>query len=318
MRRDSFIYSGLLHLVAILLAIFGLPIFLKEPPIEDQPIVVDIVPLGEKTNPPPKQENQPQPEPPKPQEKPAEAKPEAAKPAAPAPTPPPPPPPPTPPQPTPPPPAPPPPKPEPAPTPVPPPPKPEPKPEPPKPEPKPPTPEPRPKQKPQDDMDSLFKSLDKLKPQQKTDPKAKAKDLADLMKDVDAMDKAKPSDKGNQPKPQNVKGSDQNNPNEPLSMTELDMIRAQIYKCWNPPAGAKDAADLIVSIHVQLEPDGRVTTAEIVPSARYATDSFYRAAADSARRAVLLCSPLKAPPTKYDQWKDLTLRFNPKDMVGIW
>lgn len=298
MRRDSFIYSGLLHVVALLLAIFGLPIFLKDPPIEDQPIVVDIVPLGDKTNPPPKQNAEPQPEPPKPEEKPAPPPLPAPPPPAPAPPPPPPP------------------KPEPAP--VPPPPKPEPKPEPPKPQAEPPKPEARPKQKPQEDMDSLFKSLDKLKTKPPTDAKDKAKDMADLMKAVDAVDKAKPSDKGNQPKPQNVKGSDSNNPNEPISMTELDMIRAQIYKCWNPPAGAKDAADLIVSIHVQLEPDGRVTSAEIVSSARYSADPFYRAAADSARRAVLLCSPLKAPPTKYDQWKDLTLRFNPKDLVGIW
>lgn len=316
MRRDSFIFSGVLHVVAILLAIFGLPIFLSEPPIDEQPIVVDIVPLGDKTNPPPKQNAEAQPEPPKPEEKPEQPKPEPAKPVPPPPAPPPPaPPPPAPPPPAPPPP----PKPEPAP--VPPPPKPEPKPEPPKPESPPPKPEAKPKQKPQEELDSLFKSVDKLKPKPATDSKDKTKDMADLMKaldTVDKTDKAKPSDTGKQAKPQNVKGSDSNNPNEPVSMTELDMIRAQIYKCWNPPIGAKDAADLIVSIHVALEPDGRVSSADIVPSARYATDSFYRAAADSARRAVLLCSPLKAPPTKYDQWKDLTLRFNPKDLVGLW
>ena len=166
-------------------------------------------------------------------------------------------------------------------------------------------------------MDALLKSVDKLKPTPKTtDPnsKEKAKDqLADLLKDADKM---KPSDKGNQPKPQNVKGSNQNNPNEPVSMTEMDMIKAQIIPRWQIPAGAKDASNLIIPIHVMLEPDGTVTKAEIVETLRYNTDSFYRAAADSARRAVLLASPLKAPPTKYDQWKDFTFRFNPKDMVG--
>jgi len=303
MRRVCYLYSVILHVVVALLSIYGLPIFLKEPPIDEQPIVVDIVPLGDKTNPPPKQEVNEQPEPPKPEEKP----PEAAKPE--------PPPPPKQPEPPPPPPPPPPKPPEPAP--APPPPKPEPKPEPPKPPaPEPPKPQPKPKPKPADDLDTLLKSVDKVKPKPKTDetPKDKSKDqLADLL---NAADKVNPSDKGNQPKPQNVKGSSANNPNEPISMTELDMIKAQIYKNWNIPAGAKDAANLIIPVHVMLEPDGRVTMAEIVDTLRYNTDSFYRAAADSARRAVLLSSPLKAPPTKYDQWKDIILRFNPKDQVG--
>ncbi len=313
MRRECYIFSILLHVIVILLSIFGLPFLMKEPPIDEQPLVVDIVPIGDKTNPPPKQDVKEQPEPPKPEEKPEQAKPAPA----PAPTPPPPPkpepppPPPPPPTPTPPPP----PKPEPAPLP----PKPEPKPEPPKPEPpkpEPPKPEKKPKQNTKDDLDQLLKSVDKLKPTPKSDDKSqdKSKDaLADLL---NAADNVKPSDKGNQPKPQNVKGSDQNNPNEPISMTELDMIKAQIYKNWNIPAGAKDASNLIIPIHVKLEPDGRVTLAEVVDTLRYNTDSFYRAAADSAKRAVLLSNPLKAPPTKYEQWKDITLRFNPKDQVG--
>ena len=298
MRRECFIYSVILHVTVALLSIFGLPFFLKEPPIDEQPLVVDIVPIGDKTNPPPKQNVDEQPEPPKPEQKPAEA-PKPPPPPPPAPTPPPPPPPPPKPEP---------PKPAPAPTPAP------PKPEPPKPEP--PKPEKKPKQNPKDELDALLKSVDKLKPKTPTDDKSKEKSkdsLSDLLK---AADTVKPSDKGNQPKPQNVKGSDQNNPNEPISMTELDMIKAQIYKNWNIPAGAKDAANLIIPIHVMLEPDGRVTLAEVVDTLRYNTDSFYRAAADSARRAVLLSNPLKAPPTKYDQWKDITLRFNPKDQVG--
>jgi len=269
MRRDSYIFSGALHISIALLSVFGLPWFFKEPPIDDQPIVVDIVPLGEKTNPPPKQADNPQPEPPKPEAKPEPAKAEPPKPTA-APPPPP----------------------KPEQVPLPPEPKPAPKPEakpepakaePPKPEPKP-QPDTKSKSKAQDDLESLLKSVDKLKPKPKDD-------LDKLLK---TAEKVKATDQGNQPLPQSVRGSASNNPNEPVSMTEIDMIRAQIYRCWNIPAGAKDAADMI----------------------RYGTDSFYRAAADSARRAVLACSPLKAPPSKYEQWRELTLRFNPKEMVG--
>ena len=182
------------------------------------------------------------------------------------------------------------------------------------PEPKPlPVPEPKPEIKPEsksktkaaDDLESLLKSVDKIKPQPKDQ-------LDQLLK---TAQKIQPAEEGKNPQPQSVKGSTQNNPMEPVSMTEIDMIRAQIYKCWNVPAGAKDARDLIVPIRVSLTRDGGVISADIVDTLRYGTDSFYRAAADSARRAVLLCSPLKAPPTKYEQWKDLTLRFNPKDLV---
>ena len=47
-------------------------------------------------------------------------------------------------------------------------------------------------------------------------------------------------------------------------------------------------------------------------------DRFYRAAAESAMRAVQndKCSPLKLPPDKYDRWKEITLTFDPSKMVG--
>ncbi len=49
---------------------------------------------------------------------------------------------------------------------------------------------------------------------------------------------------------------------------------------------------------------------------RYNSDSFFRAAADSALRAVHECSPLKnLPPEKYDTWHYMELNFDPKDML---
>jgi hypothetical protein len=39
--------------------------------------------------------------------------------------------------------------------------------------------------------------------------------------------------------------------------------------------------------------------------------------ADTAQRAVLnpRCSPLRLPADEYDQWKSITLSFNPKDVI---
>jgi len=102
---------------------------------------------------------------------------------------------------------------------------------------------------------------------------------------------------------------------QPISMSEKDAIRAQIERCWNVPAGARDAENLVIEVQVLLNPDGSVSRADIVENSRYSSDGFYRAAAESAVRAVRLCSPLRMPPEKYDQWKSMTLTFNPKDMI---
>jgi len=60
-----------------------------------------------------------------------------------------------------------------------------------------------------------------------------------------------------------------------------------------------------------------VRDARIVDQGRMSTDSFFRAAAESAMRAVLnpRCNPLKLPREKYDVWKSFILNFNPKEML---
>ena len=60
-----------------------------------------------------------------------------------------------------------------------------------------------------------------------------------------------------------------------------------------------------------------VQSATVVDQARYNTDTYYRAAADSALRALRdpHCTPLDLPPEKYDAWKNLTVTFDPKQML---
>jgi outer membrane biosynthesis protein TonB len=103
-----------------------------------------------------------------------------------------------------------------------------------------------------------------------------------------------------------------------LARNELsELIRRKVESCWNVPVGARDAGDLLVEIRVVLNRDGSVISADIVDSARASADTFYRAAAESARRAVRTCSPFnELPADRYDIWQTLTLRFNPKEMLG--
>ena len=104
---------------------------------------------------------------------------------------------------------------------------------------------------------------------------------------------------------------------EQLSASEMDMVREQLARCWNIPAGARDAKDLVVEIRVVVMPDGMVQQAMIVDQARAAADPFFRAAAESARRAFFnpLCRPLRLPPEKYEVWKDMVVDFSPKDLL---
>lgn len=103
-----------------------------------------------------------------------------------------------------------------------------------------------------------------------------------------------------------------------LSMTEEEALRRQIEKCWVVPVGARDAQSLIVEVRVEVGPDRMVRSVQIVDQGRYGSDTFFRAAADAARRAMQnpQCQPLLLPPEKYQQWRVMTLRFDPKDMVG--
>ena len=101
-----------------------------------------------------------------------------------------------------------------------------------------------------------------------------------------------------------------------MSISEVDAIRQQIKRCWNVPAGAKDAQDLVIEVALVMNPDATVRDARVIDAARMRSDPFYRAAAESARRAVLnpKCNPLKLPSEKYREWQQITLTFNPKDM----
>jgi hypothetical protein len=107
------------------------------------------------------------------------------------------------------------------------------------------------------------------------------------------------------------------NVSDMLTQDELSALRRQIKACWNMPAGALGASDLVVEIRVQTNPDRTVRHAEIVDTGRMSRDPYFRTAAESALRAVHhpMCNPLMLPPNKYDQWKSFVFLFNPQDML---
>jgi hypothetical protein len=316
-QRQSYIFSASLHAGVVALGIFGLPYF-WEKPREPEPMVVlaEFAPIAEKTNvpkpqpqivetkAPPKEEPVPEakpaPEPPKPQ-------PQAA-----APPPPPPPPPPEPPK----------------------------QAEAPKPQPMPePVPSAKPLPKPKEVVETPEppKVAEKPKPdvkpappkptQQRTEEKSKTPNFSDVAALVNKM-KAPPA-----PTPQQApqtasrtppaaapRAEGPSNPNQPISMSEKDFIRKQVEDKWQFDIGAKDAGNLQVRIRFSLNPDGSLRQQpEIVDSARMFMpgNESYRAAAESARRAVLKAVPFQLPPGDRDKWgQEIILNFDPRMMLG--
>ncbi len=107
------------------------------------------------------------------------------------------------------------------------------------------------------------------------------------------------------------------NPNLPVSRSEQDAIREHVSRFWNVPIGARDAENLVVDLRIECDPDGTVRNVRLENSARMASDPMYRAAADSAMRAVRMASPLPIPAGKAAQFRDFILSFNPRQLMGL-
>ena len=104
---------------------------------------------------------------------------------------------------------------------------------------------------------------------------------------------------------------------ERLTISEIDALRYQLGQCWLVMSGARYAENLIIEVRVHINPDRTVREATILDKARYNRDSYFKAAADAALRALRNpnCSPLKLPENKYESWKSTIIRFDPSQML---
>ncbi|MEX2202051.1 MAG: hypothetical protein WD711_11690 [Dongiaceae bacterium] len=297
MRRSSIVFSTLMHVAFFVLAYVGLPDWWESVHLE-RPIPVEIVNITDVTNPPRSEAPAPDPAPVEPEEIVEEPPPPA--PAAPAPPPveevvaP---------------------DPEPLPDPI-----PEPEPEPiPEPEAE---PEPEPEPEPEEEPEPQLAELPPQKPEQpevapEPEPEPEPEDDAfeNLLRNLETEEptqtaETQPTEAPTQPQPT------QSLSDQPLSISEIDALRRQIEKCWNVPAGAVEAESLLVEIRVWLNPDGSIVRAEILDTARMSRDGYYRAAAESAYRAIFLCEPYSLPIERYDTWKMILMRFDPSSVLG--
>ena len=102
-----------------------------------------------------------------------------------------------------------------------------------------------------------------------------------------------------------------------LSLSEEDALKAQIFGCWSIPLGLPLSDDLLVRIKLQLKPDGTIEKIEMLDHIKMNTPGKekFRTLADSVRRAIQLCNPLRVPTTGYERWKNMILNFNAREML---
>lgn len=193
-------------------------------------------------------------------------------------------------------------------------------------------------------------ALDKPKPVEKPKPpEPLADDVADPDKKAEEKPKEKPKPPEKKPEVQEeqkeafntlLKNLEKNDPvagekkvdapltgdvpspmatlSDRLAVNEIQArLSKQLGYCWNVLAGAKYAENQIIDIKINVNPDRTVRDAQVLDQMRYSTDTYFRAAADSALRALRhpYCTPLDLPTEKYEMWKTITFRFDPSLML---
>ncbi len=179
----------------------------------------------------------------------------------------------------------------------------------------PPTPDPKPEPKP-----VKVETTPKPKPRTQANPRKKRKPKApvfDLARLESKLAKSAPKEAADHNEDQRARaafgeGND-------MTANEIDLLRAQMYRCWRAPLDAPYPEKLKVTIRAHLNPDGSLSAApEVMNRAQInrSGDPFWQAAADNARRAVLKCQPYKLPPDKYAQWRETIMHFSAVDVLG--
>ena len=99
-----------------------------------------------------------------------------------------------------------------------------------------------------------------------------------------------------------------------LSMSELDALRARLAQLWSLPAGAKDPQELVVLVRVRLKADGTLAAQPQVLNS--GSSPLLHAARDAAVRALYRGQPYTMlRPEHYEQWKDIEITFDPREMM---
>lgn len=113
-------------------------------------------------------------------------------------------------------------------------------------------------------------------------------------------------------------GVSQNRLNQKLSVSEVDILRHRLRENWSPNHGAPGVESMQVVIKILLKPDGTLAAPPRVIDGFDAGQSrdVFGAFSDSAVRAVYKSQPLPLPQEKFQDWQEIEINFNLRDMYG--
>lgn len=178
-------------------------------------------------------------------------------------------------------------------------------------------PEPEPK-KPEPKLEKPQVKVEKPKPKLKPKPKPPSFDLARL--DRKLAQSREPENELDQLLERNLTAQQEVGEGTELSIDEVDLLRSQMYGCWRAPLDAPNPEKLVVRVRLHLNADGSLQGApQVINQGEIdrSGDLFWRAAANSARRAVIKCQPYELPAEKYSNWQEIIMRFSAAEMMGI-
>lgn len=101
----------------------------------------------------------------------------------------------------------------------------------------------------------------------------------------------------------------------PLTGREKGALVLAVQQCWNPPIGVQNAADLKVTLLVELDEQGKIAGGPTLLSPSGSPQGVVKQAYEAGRRALIRCAPYDLPRDKYDQWREIEVTFNPEDMA---
>jgi hypothetical protein len=105
-----------------------------------------------------------------------------------------------------------------------------------------------------------------------------------------------------------------------LSAGEKDALGVSVQDCWHVGSLSSLALETTVVVAVSLMLDGKPVVSSIRQvGSEGGTSASAKQAFETARRAIIRCGArgFKLPISKYDQWKDLEMTFNPNDSKGV-
>ena len=94
-----------------------------------------------------------------------------------------------------------------------------------------------------------------------------------------------------------------------LSVTDINKIQNHVTKYWNVSYAASEVK-MVITLKISTNVDGSIKSVKIYDKNLYQKDKFYRATADTARRAVLDSSPLPLPKGKEKKFENFLFDFD--------